>query len=239
MDGRAFAAAAAAATAVLCIACGPVAALLEPQPEPEPEVQPAAKTAAATAAATAQSAALSLPPLAAPADVAAAAADRPWPPADWPPTMPPPGVAIVPLPCRGDTADVVAAASAFNELGLVIAKSLLPPEFAAECCAHAQEAFDDLMCQFRKRGVTIGEKTKGGFKEIVKRTSGRYEMLYRMDEGIFENKPCSTGRLAKVLETSWLKEFLEQTLGTTFQHVSPICLLYLRISDDKMLQMGR
>ena len=170
MEGGVAAAAAAAATAAaLCVACSP-ATVSQPQPGPGPEPEPEPETAAAALA---------------PDDGAARTADRPWPPANWPPTMPPPGAAIVPLPCRGDAADAAAAASTFNELGLVIAESLLPPEFAAECCVHAQEAFDDLMCQFRKRGVTLGEKTKGGFKEIVKRTGGRYEMLYRMDEGRF------------------------------------------------------
>jgi hypothetical protein len=93
--------------------------------------------------------------------------------------MPPPGVQVVALPCRGEHADVAGAACTFNELGLCIAESLLPPGFAAECCMHAQQAFDELMHEMAARGIVLGEKTKGGFREIVKRTSGRYEMLYR------------------------------------------------------------
>lgn len=132
---------------------------------------------------------------------------------DWPPTMPPPGVEIVPVACRGEHADVTSAARTFNELGLCIADSLLPPEFAAECCVHAQEAFDDLTREMAARGIALGDKTKGGFREIVKRTSGRYEMLYRMDEGIFENAPGGNGRLARALAETWLKPFLDATMG--------------------------
>ena len=62
-----------------------------------------------------------------------------------------------------------------------------------------------------RRQITLGEKTKGGFREIVKRTTGRYEMLYGMDTGIFDASPG--GRLGQVLEGSWLGEFLAATMG--------------------------
>jgi hypothetical protein len=57
----------------------------------------------------------------------------------------------------------------------------------------------------------MGERTKGGFREIVKRTAGRYEMLYRMDEGLLDAR--AGGRLARVLEETWLRDFLGRTIG--------------------------
>ena len=71
--------------------------------------------------------------------------------------------------------------------------------------------FDELMGEMSRRQITLGEKTKGGFREIVKRTTGRYEMLYGMDTGIFDASPG--GRLGQVLEGSWLGEFLAATMG--------------------------
>ena len=71
--------------------------------------------------------------------------------------------------------------------------------------------FDELMGEMSRRQITLGEKTKGGFREIVKRTTGRYEMLYGMDTGIFDASP--RGRLGQVLEGSWLGEFLAATMG--------------------------
>mgnify|MGYP001206044355 CR=1 FL=1 len=64
--------------------------------------------------------------------------------------------------------------------------------------------FDELMGEMSRRQITLGEKTKGGFREIVKRTTGRYEMLYGMDTGIFDASPG--GRLGQVLEGRKIKD---------------------------------
>lgn len=162
---RAAAAVTAVAAAVaLSVVCGRSSTFcveLEPEPEPEPEskLDQEPEPPAGQPRQQELAAGTSLP--------------------QWPPAMPSPGGQVVPLPCRGEHADVAGAARTFNELGLCIAESLLPPEFAAECCTHAQQAFDELMHEMAARGIVLGEKTKGGFREIVKRTSGRYEMLYR------------------------------------------------------------
>lgn len=90
-----------------------------PQPEPEPQPQPEPQPR----------------PRPQPEPEPEPEQQGEWPPPGWPPLMPPPGSAVVPLPCRGASADVESAAQTFNELGLCIAASLLPPGFAAECRA--------------------------------------------------------------------------------------------------------
>lgn len=205
-------AAVAGAAAALSVMCGKNAAFrVEPEPELQPEAEPAAAGPPPAGEAEPEQALVQQPHE--PPQMPEAATPRP----NWPPPMPLPGVEVGSLPCRGEHADVASAARTFNELGLCIAESLLPPEFAAECCVHAQEAFDDLMREVAARGIVLGEKTKGGFREIVKRTSGRYEMLYRMDEGIFENALGGNGKLARALAETWLTPFLDATMGSDWR----------------------
>ena len=90
-------------------------------------------------------------------------------------------------------------------------RSLLPPAFTQECRKQAQESFDELMQHIARRELPVGDGTKGGFQEIVKRTAGRYEMLYKMDQGLLEADP--SGQLGKVLADTWLQPFLNRTIG--------------------------
>ena len=135
-----------------------------------------------------------------------------WPPLDFPDAIatgkwPVPGM-VHALSSSGSP-DV--PAQTFNELGVCLVRSLLPPAFAQECRKQAQESFDELMQHIARRELPVGDGTKGGFQEIVKRTAGRYEMLYKMDQGLLEADP--SGQLGKVLADTWLQPFLNRTIG--------------------------
>ena len=87
-----------------------------------------------------------------------------WSPAGFPDAIatgewPPPGT---PVPVLCSATDGGAAVDAFNQLGVCLVKSLLPPDFAVECRQQAQQSFDELFQKMAERGITLGDKTKGG-----------------------------------------------------------------------------
>ena len=64
--------------------------------------------------------------------------------------------------------------------------------------------FEGLQEEADKRGVAIGVGTCNGFREIVCRSKGRFEMPYKMREGVFCRK--------EVKDISYLKRFMQHAM---------------------------
>eukprot|EP00941_MAST-03F_sp_MAST-3F-sp1_P006202 g6202.t1 len=104
------------------------------------------------------------------------------------------------------------AANCFHENGVVIVRNLFPQEAVKEIYAQALKNFIFCLTEVRKRGVRLGKGTKHGYAEVVKRTKGRFEMLYNMDA-------LYKGKMGKVLRTSdFLSNFLcsDNVLGDEY-----------------------
>jgi hypothetical protein len=123
----------------------------------------------------------------------------------------PPVVENMPLPAElssdqytftsssSDTASE--AAQAFSRTGLVKIKGLVSRELSLQALEIAQASLKELFAEMEDRNVVLEQGTKGGFAEIVQRSEGRYEMNYKMTEGIFAH--------SEFTKNSWLKEFVD------------------------------
>ena len=91
--------------------------------------------------------------------------------------------ARVTLPAGPDTAAAAgAAAECFLENGVVQVTGLFEGDTVDRCYADGLLSLVHLLRGVQARGVRLGKGTKHGYREVVKRTMGRYEMFYRMLE---------------------------------------------------------
>jgi len=103
----------------------------------------------------------------------------------------------------------VPAAAAFSKAGLVKITGLISRELSLHALEEAQSSLRELFGIMDERGVVLEQGTKGGFAEIVQRSEGRYEMNYRMEEGIFLDPAF--------IDNKWLKEFVANVLGSEWE----------------------
>ena len=128
------------------------------------------------------------------------------------PSPRPPVVNGMPLPSEltpeqytFDLSSPSQAAAAFSKAGLVKIKGLIPRELSLLALQEAQDSLEELFATMKERGVTLEQGTKGGYAEVVQRSEGRYEMNYKMTEGIFAD--------ANIVNNQWLSEFVGEIMG--------------------------
>jgi hypothetical protein len=89
---------------------------------------------------------------------------------EWPPVPPPPPVALeeftVDAASEGSAA---AAAAAFNSMGMVVVRGLVPASVAQRAYTQATGSLEQLLATIDKRGVELGVGTKAGWSEVVRR----------------------------------------------------------------------
>ena len=97
------------------------------------------------------------------------------------------------------------AADTFSQFGLVLVPDIFPKDIMERGYAQAMEAFQEIMDVYEKKSIEKKVGTKWGYKEIVMRSQGRFEMNYKMNEGVFAQ--------LNVESNSWFKEFFDKAIG--------------------------
>ena len=75
--------------------------------------------------------------------------------------------------------EVEKLATDFDNDGFVVLPDMLPLPYVELAYAEAMANFDECLEQIRSKGLDFGLHTQKGFKEVVIRNKGRYEMPYR------------------------------------------------------------
>ena len=94
-------------------------------------------------------------------------------------------------------------ADTFNKDGFVVLRNLLQKEFVSELKAAASSNFDACLDLIAARKLEFGMHASKGFREIVQRNKGRYEMPYGMhDTPAFQQTDLlANPRLSAVLDS--------------------------------------
>uniref|UniRef100_A0A6S7ZC74 Phytanoyl-CoA dioxygenase n=1 Tax=Aplanochytrium stocchinoi TaxID=215587 RepID=A0A6S7ZC74_9STRA len=130
------------------------------------------------------------------------------------PAMPLPGVSqseytFAVSPGSVDTSTADEAADAVDRLGLCIVRGLVSKELSVNARAEALHTFTELNGELKARGKSIGDGTRGGFAEIVRRSKGRFEMPYKMDQGIFAKREFTNN--------TWIQRFVSKVIGPEYK----------------------
>lgn len=74
------------------------------------------------------------------------------------------------------------AANIFHENGVVNIRNLFPSKMMNILYAHALKNFISCLGKLQSDGIRLKNGTKHGYAEVVKRTTGRFELLYNMQD---------------------------------------------------------
>lgn len=80
------------------------------------------------------------------------------------------------------SAEPLDVANAFHADGYVVLRNVLSKDLVQELHQAAMANFRECLATIESKGLEFGMHAKKGFKEIVQRNRGRYEMPYGMDD---------------------------------------------------------
>lgn len=101
-------------------------------------------------------------------------------------------------------------ADAFHRDGYVVLRDVLSQAFVATALERAEQNFLECRATITSKRLHFGLHAKAGFREIVERNPGRFEVPYRMDEPGPDNPFASR---AELLENPRLIAVLDAILG--------------------------